>query len=102
MPPERDIEFKIEMQPNTALIAKALYNMSHVELAELKIQLQDLLNNGFIHPSSSPWGCLALFVSKKDKDLHLCVNYQPLNAVTFNNKDPLPYIDNIFDQLSGA
>jgi hypothetical protein len=71
-------------------------------LAELKIQLKDLLDKGFIHPSSSPWGCLALFISKKDKGLHLCVDYRPLNAVTIKNKCPLPCIDILFDQLQGA
>jgi hypothetical protein len=75
MPPERDIEFKIELQPGTAPISKALYKMSRKELVELKIQLKDLLDKGFIHPSSSPWGCPALFVSKKDKGLRLCVDY---------------------------
>jgi hypothetical protein len=62
MPTERDIEFKIELQPGTAPIAKALYKMSPIELAELKIQLQDLQDKGFIHTSSSPWGCPALFM----------------------------------------
>jgi hypothetical protein len=102
MPPERDIEFKIELQPNTAPIAKPLYRMSPVELVELKIQLQDVLDKGFIHPSSSPWGCPALFISKKDKDLYLCVDYRSLNAVTIKNKCPLPRIDILFDQLAGA
>jgi hypothetical protein len=102
MPPERAIDFKIELQPSTTPIAKALYKMSPVELEELKIQLQDLLDKGFIHPSSSPWGCPALFVSKKDKDLHLCVDYRPLNAVTIKNKYPVPDIDILFDQLVGA
>jgi hypothetical protein len=76
--------------------------MSREELVELKIQLKDLLDKGFIHPSSSPWGCPALFVSKKDKGLRLCVDYQPLNAVTIKNKYPLPRIDILFDQLVGA
>jgi hypothetical protein len=102
IPPERDIEIKIELQPDTAPIAKAPYKMSPVELAELKIQLQDLLDKGFIGPSSSPWGYLALFVSKKDKDICLCVDYRPLNAVTVKNKYPLPHIDILFDQLAGA
>jgi hypothetical protein len=69
MPPERAIEFKIELQPGTAPIAKALYKMSPVEMRELKIQLQGLLDKGYIHPSTSPWGCSALFVEKKDKEL---------------------------------
>jgi hypothetical protein len=99
MPPERAIEFKIELQPGTAPIAKSLYLMTPMELAKLKIQLQDLLDKGYIHPSSSPWGCLVLFVSKKDKDLHLCVDYRLLNAITIKNKYPLPCIKILFDQL---
>jgi hypothetical protein len=72
------------------------------ELAELKIQLQDLLDKGFIRPSASPWGCPALFVKKKDNSLRLYVDYRPLNAVTIKNKYPLPCIDILFDQLTGA
>jgi hypothetical protein len=102
MPPERAIEFKNELQPSIAPIAKAPYKMSPVELAKLKVQLQDLLDKGFIHPSSSLWGCPSLFVSKKYKDLRLCVEYQPLNAVTINNKYPLPCIDILFDHFVGA
>jgi hypothetical protein len=76
--------------------------MPSVELAELKKQLQELLDKGFIHPSTSPWGCPALFVKKKDESLRLCVDYRPLNAVTIKNKYPLPCIDVLFDQLVGA
>jgi hypothetical protein len=102
MPPERAIEFKIELHPGTTLIAKAPYKMSPVELKELKIQLQGLLEKGYIRPSTSPWGCLALFVEKRDKELRLCVDYRPLNVVTIKNKYPLPHIDILFDQLAGA
>jgi hypothetical protein len=102
MPSGRAIEFKIELQPGTDPISKASYKMSWKELAELKIQLKDLLDKGFIRLSSSPWGSPALFVSKKDKGLRLCVDYRPLNAVTIKNKYPLPRIDILFDQLVGA
>jgi hypothetical protein len=102
MPPDRDIEFIIELQPGTAPISKRPYRMPRNELAELKIQLQDLLDKGFIRPSASPWGCPALFVKKKDNSLRLCVDYRPLNAVTIKNKYPLPRIDILFDQLAGA
>jgi hypothetical protein len=98
IPPER----AIELQLGTAPIAKAPYKMSPVELKELKVQLQGLLDKAYIHPSTSPWGCPALFVEKKDKELHLCVDYRPLNAVTIKNKYPLPRIDILFDQLAGA
>jgi hypothetical protein len=102
MPPGRAIEFKIELQPGTAPISKVSYKISWEELTELKIQLKDLLDKGFIHLSSSPWGCLTLFVSKKDKGLCLCVEYRPLNAVTIKNKYPIPCIDILFDQPAGA
>jgi hypothetical protein len=102
MPPDRDIEFVIELQPGTTPISKRPYHMPPNELAELKIQLQDLLDKGFICPSASLWGCPALFVKKKDISLRLCVDYCPLNVVTIKNKYPLPRIDILFDQLAGA
>jgi hypothetical protein len=102
MPPDRDIEFAIELQPGTAPISKRPYRMPPAELAELKKQLQELLDKGFIRPSTYPWGCPALFMKKKDESLRLCVDYRPLNAVTIKNKYPLPRIDVLFDQLVGA
>jgi hypothetical protein len=82
MPPNRDIEFAIKLQPGTAPISKRPYRMPPAELAELKKQLQELLDKGFIHPSTSLWGCPALFVKKKDESLRLCMDYRLLNAVT--------------------
>jgi hypothetical protein len=76
--------------------------MTPKELTELKVQLNELLDKGYIHPSSSPWGCPALFVKKKNQSLTLCVDYQPLNVITVKNKYPLPHIDILFDQLAGA
>jgi hypothetical protein len=102
MPPDRDIEFAIELQPGTTPISKRPYWMPPIELAELKKQLQELLDKGFIRPSTSPWGCPALFMKKKDESLRLCIDYRPLNAVTIKNKYPLPRIDVLFDQLVGA
>jgi hypothetical protein len=100
--PERDVEFVIELKPGTAPISRRSYRMPPNELAELKTQLQDLLEKGFIWPSSSPWGCPAIFVKKKDQTLRMCVDYRPLNEVTIKNKYPLPWIDILFDQLTGA
>jgi hypothetical protein len=102
MPPDRDIEFAIELQPGTTPISKRPYRMPPAKLAELKKQLQELLDKGFIRPSTSPWGCPALFVKKKDESLRLCIDYRPLNAVTIKNKYPLPRIDVLSDQLVGA
>jgi hypothetical protein len=102
MPPEKAIEFKIELHPDTAPIAKSPYRMTLVELVELKIQLKDLLEKGYICPSSSPWGCTTLFMKKKDEALSLCVDYRSLNAVTIKDKYPLPHIDLLFDQLVGS
>jgi hypothetical protein len=102
MPLDRDMEFTIELQPGKAPISRRPYKMTLKELAELKVQLNELRDKGFIRPSSSPWGCPALFVKKKDQSLRLCVDYRPLNAVTIKNKYPLPCIDILFDQLAGA
>ena len=68
----------------------------------MKKQLEELLEKGFIHPSSSPWGCIAIFVKNKDGTLRMCVDYRPLNAVTIKNKYPLPRINTLFDQLAGV
>ena len=76
--------------------------MALKELAKMKKQLEELLEKGFIRPNSSPWGCPAIFVKKKDDTLRMCVDYRPLNAVTIKNKYPLPHIDTLFDQLAGA
>jgi hypothetical protein len=76
--------------------------MSHMKMKELKVQLQGLLDKGYIDPSISLWGCSALFVEKKDKELRLCVDYRLLNVVTIKNKYPLSHIDILFDQLAGA
>jgi hypothetical protein len=78
MPPDQGVELTIELQPGTAPISRRSYKMTPKELAELK----KLLDKGYIYPSSSPWCCLALFVKKKDQSLRLCVDYQPLNAIT--------------------
>jgi hypothetical protein len=102
LPLERDVEFVIELKPGTAPISRRSYRMPPNELAELKTQLPNLLEKGFIRPSSSPWGCLAIFVKKKDQTLRICVDYRPLNEVTIKNKYPLPRIDLLFDQLTRA
>jgi hypothetical protein len=102
LPPERDVKFVIELKPSTAPISRRSYRMPPNELAELKTQLQDLLEKGVIRPSSSPWGCPTIFVKKKDQTLRMCVDYRPLNEVTINNKYPLPRIDILFDQLTRA
>jgi hypothetical protein len=102
MPPDRDVEFVIKLQPGTAPISRRPYKMTPKELAELKVQLNELLDKGYIHLSSSPWGCPALFMKKKDQSLRLCVDYRPLNAVTVKNKYPLSRIDILFDQLASA
>ncbi|WVZ58407.1 hypothetical protein U9M48_008683 [Paspalum notatum var. saurae] len=103
LPPDRDVEFRIDLVPGTAPVSRRPYRMAPDELRELKVQLQEQLDKGFIRPSSSPWGCPALFVEKKDQGgKRLCVDYRPLNAVTIENKYPLPHIDILFDQLAGA
>jgi hypothetical protein len=102
MPPDRAIKFKIKLQPGTAPVYKRSYPKAQNEMVELKIQLQELLDKGYIRPNCSLWGCPAIFVSKKDKTQRLCVDHRPLNMVTVKNKYPLPRIDLLSDQLIGA
>jgi hypothetical protein len=99
MPPDRDIEFVIELKPGTAPIYKTPSRMTTLELAELKEHIKELLEKGFICPSSSPLGAPVIFVPKKDGTQMLCVDYHALNEVTVKNKYPLPRIDDLFDQL---
>ena len=102
LPPDREIEFTIDLVPGTTPISKAPYRMAPVELAELKVQLQDMLDKGQIRPSVSPWGAPILFVKKKDGSLRLCIDYRELNKVTIKNKYPLLRIEDLFDQLAGS
>ncbi|KAL5570722.1 hypothetical protein UlMin_020319 [Ulmus minor] len=102
IPPDREIEFEIELLPGTAPISKAPYRMAPTELKELQIQLQELIDKRFIRPSHSPWGAPVLFVKKKDGTMRMCIDYRELNKVTIKNKYPLPRIDDLFDQLKGA
>ena len=101
-PPTRGDAFTIELEPGTAPVSKAPYRLAPAEMAELKKQLEDLMDKGFIRPSSSPWGAPVLFVKKKDRSFRLCIDYRGLNKVTINNKYPLPRFDELLDQLQGA
>jgi hypothetical protein len=102
MPPDRDIKFVIELKPGTTPIYKTPYRMATPELVKLKEHIKELLEKGFIRPSSSPWGIPMIFVLKKDGTQRLCMDYHALNEVTVKNKYPLPRIDDLFDQLRGA
>ena len=96
------MEFAIDLVSRTTSISKNPYRMTLVELKELKAQLQELLDKGFIRPSVSLWGTPVLFVKKNDGSIRLCINYRELNKVTMRNKYPLPQINDLFDQLQGA
>ncbi|KAI3774094.1 hypothetical protein L1987_48637 [Smallanthus sonchifolius] len=102
LPPHRQVEFQIDLAPRAAPIARAPYKLAPSELQELSTQLQDLLDKGFIRPSSSPWGAPVLFVKKKDGTFRMCIDYRELNKVTIKNRYPLPRIDDLFDQLQGS
>jgi hypothetical protein len=102
LPPRRDIDFSIELAPGAVPVSRTPYRMSTPELVELKLQLREMMDKGYIRPNVSPWGAPVLFVKKKDGTLRLCVDYRQLNKVTIKNKYPLPRIDDLFDQLGGA
>ncbi|KAJ9567836.1 hypothetical protein OSB04_003802 [Centaurea solstitialis] len=102
LPPQRQVEFHIDLVPGVPPIAKSPYRLAPSEMQELSNQLQELLDKGFIRPSSSPWGSPVLFVKKKDGSFRMCIDYRELNKITIKNRYPLPCIDDLFDQLQGA
>ncbi|XP_052736657.1 uncharacterized protein LOC128197864 [Vigna angularis] len=102
LPPQREVEFSIDLVSGAGPVSIAPYRMAPAELAELKKQIEDLLEKQFIRPSASPWGAPVLLVKKKDGSSRLCVDYRQLNKLTIKNKYPLPRIDDLMDQLHGA
>ncbi|KAI3668750.1 hypothetical protein L1987_88233 [Smallanthus sonchifolius] len=102
LPPDREIEFQIDLLPRAEPVAKAPYRLAPSEMKELMSQLEELTEKGFIRPSISPWGAPVLFVKKKDGSMRMCIDYRELNKRTVKNKYPLPRIDDLFDQLQGA
>ena len=102
LPPHRDVNFSIELHPGNSPISLTPHRMVPVDLQKLRVQLQELLDKGFMRPSTSPWGTPVLFAKKKGKTLRLCIDYRQLNKVMIQNRYPLPRIDDLFDQLRGA
>ncbi|GJT69773.1 putative reverse transcriptase domain-containing protein [Tanacetum coccineum] len=102
LPPVRQVEFQIDLIPGATPIAQAPYRLAPSEMQELSNQLQELADQGFIRPSTSPWGAPVLFVKKKDGSFRRCIDYRKLNKLTVKNRYPLPKIDNLFDQLQGS
>ena len=102
MPPEREIEFTIDLIPEISPLAQQPYWMGPKELVELKEQMDELHEKGFIRESVSPWGTPVIFVDKRDGGRRMCGDYRNLNNVTIKNKYPLPRIQDLFDQVKGA
>ncbi|GJZ62060.1 putative reverse transcriptase domain-containing protein [Tanacetum coccineum] len=102
LPPQRQVEFRIDLIPGATPAAKAPYRLAPLEMQELSKQLQELQDKGFIRPSHSPWGAPVLFVKKKDGSFRMCIDYRELNKLTIKNRYPLPRIDDLFDQLQGV
>nr|GEZ39670.1 reverse transcriptase domain-containing protein [Tanacetum cinerariifolium] len=102
LPPPREVEFRIDLVPGAAPVARALYQLAPSGMKELAKQLQELSEKGFIRPSSSPWGAPVLFVKKKDGSFHMCIDYRELNKLTVKNHYLLLRIDDLFDQLQGS
>ena len=97
LPLHRVVDFGIELHHGTSPISMTPHRMAPAELQELRVQLQELLDKGFIRPSTSTWGAPVLFAKKKDKALRLLIDYRRLNRVTIKNRYALPRIDDLFD-----
>nr|GEW39228.1 putative reverse transcriptase domain-containing protein [Tanacetum cinerariifolium] len=102
LPPPRQVEFKIDLVPEAAPVTRAPYRLAPSEMKELSVQLQELLEKGFIRPISSAWGAPVFFVKKMDGSFRMCIDYRKLNKLTIKNRYPLSRIDDLFDQLQGS
>ncbi|GKB04014.1 putative reverse transcriptase domain-containing protein [Tanacetum coccineum] len=101
IPPVHQVEFQIDLITRATHIARTPYRLALSEMQELSNQLQELTDQGFIRPSTSPWGAPVLLVKKKDRSFRICIDYRELNKLTIKNRYPLPRIDDLFDQLQG-
>jgi hypothetical protein len=102
LPPVRSVELNINLVPDSKPVKRPVYKHSTAELKEVKTQIDDLLEKGFIRPSTSPWGSSILFVPKNDGGLRMCVDYRALNKATIRNNYQLPGIDEVWDQIGGS
>ena len=101
-PPKREVEFAIKTEPGAAPPNRPPYRLSPKEHEELQAQIEDLLAQGHIRPSQSPYGAPILFVPKKDGRWRMCIDYRALNKQTIKDRYPLPRIDDLLDRLGKA
>src|SRR5438477_10000548 len=97
LPPKRTIDHTIDLVPGFEPTSRPIYRLSYLEINELKRQLSELMEKGFIRPSIFPFGAPVLFVHKKDGTLRLCMDYRALNKITIKNRYPLSRIDELMD-----
>ena len=102
LPPKRNEDHKIELEPRAKPPAMGPYRMAPPELEELRRQLKELLDVGFIQPSKASYGTSVLFQKNHDGSLWMCIDYQTLNKVTVKAKYPIPLIADLFNQLGRA
>jgi len=102
LPPRRAIDHRIELVSETKPPSQAPYRMSPMELVELRKQLEELIDSGFVFPFKAPYGAPVLFQKKADGSLRMCVDCRALNKVTIKNKYPVPLIQDLMDRLCGA
>jgi Reverse transcriptase (RNA-dependent DNA polymerase) len=102
LPPKRSIDLKIDLLTDTKPVKRPIYKLSEEELKLLKSQIDELLEEGFIRPSTSSWGSSVIFVPKKEGGLRMRIDYRALNKATIRNNYPLPRIDEVWDQIGGS
>ncbi|GBG67275.1 hypothetical protein CBR_g88564 [Chara braunii] len=99
---EREVVHAIEIIPGSSILKGRIYQMSPGELDELRQQLKELIEKGWIRPSVSPYGSPVLFIPKKGGTLTMCIDYRGLNTITVKNREPLPRIDDLLDRVQGC
>jgi hypothetical protein len=102
LPPARDIDHSIPLQPGAPIVNSRPYRLSHSQKNTMEELILQLLRNQVIRPSVSPYSSPAILVKKKDGTCRLCINYRKLNQLTVKNKFPIPVIEDLLDELQGA
>lgn len=102
MPPKRVFDHQIDLLPGTKPVNIKPYRYSPTQKNEIERQITEMLKNGVIQPSTSPFASPVLLVKKKDGSWCFCIDYRHLNAITIKNKYPLPIVDELLDELHGA
>lgn len=102
LPPSRECDHRIPLRPHTEPVKVRPYRYAHSHKTEIEQMAEQMLQDGLIEPSSSPFSSPVLLVKKKDGSWPFCTDYRALNELTIKDAFPIPKVDKLLDELSSA